>query len=196
MIRYVLGLAAIVVFFVSCAPRFPEITDPSKRLNIVSGVSVLPPQEPEWHILGMTQSQLALAKGGQLFGESYATVVWSYDLPHLDTEQDFLKVVSEGWAADPRAGRFTNMKHEENLVRGRGAVCVHFHVVSDDNAAQIGTERKFMVMESIGYHCQHPKNRHIGVRLEYSHRHFPGNDDPAMEAKANAFLDQVQFTDF
>jgi hypothetical protein len=196
MIRYVLGLAAIVVFIVSCSPRFPEITDPSKRLNIVSGVSVLPPQEPEWHILLMTQSQLSFAKRSQTDGESYATVVWSYDLPHLDTEQDYLKMVSEGWTAEPQTGRHANMKHEENLVRGRGAVCVHFHVVYEDNAAQIGTERKFMVMESIGYHCQHPKNKHIGVRLEYSHRHFPGNDDTAMEAKANAFLDQVLFTDF
>lgn len=196
MIRYVLGLAAVVVFFVSCAPRFPEIPDPSKRLNIVSGVSVLPPQEPEWKIVFMTQSKLALAKRSQPDGESYVTMVWSYDLPHLDTEQDFLKMLSEGRAAEPQTGRYTSIKHEENLVRGRGAVCVHFHDVSEDNAAQIGTERKFMVLESIGYHCQHPKNKHVGVRLEYSHRHLPGNDDPAVATKANAVLDQVQFTDF
>ena len=196
MMRYVLGLATIVVCCVSCAPRFPEITDSSKRLNIVSGVSVLPPQEPEWHIVRMTQSQLFLAKRSKTDGESYATVVWSYDLPHLDTEQDFLKVLSEGRAAEPQTGRNTNIKREENLVRGRGALCVHFHEVSEDNAAHVGTETKVMVLEGSGYHCQHPKNKRIGVRMSYSHRHFAGNDDPAMETKANAFLDQVQFTDF
>lgn len=144
----------------------------------------------------MTQSQLFLARGGQTFGESYATVVWSYDLPNLDTEQDFLKWILEHRAAEPQTGRQTSIKHEENFVRGRGAVCVHFHEVLEDRAVRIGTETKVMVLDGITYHCQHPKNKRIGVRLEYSHRHFPGNDDPAMEAKANAVLDQVQFTDF
>ena len=195
MMRYVLGLATIVVCFVSCAPRFPEITDPSKRLNIVSGVSVLPPQEPEWHILGMTQSQLALAKGNQTDGESYVTIVNSFDQPNLDTEQDFLRWILEHRASQYQTNRHTNFKDEGNLVRGRGAVCVHLHVVSEVNA-RIGTETKVMVLEEIAYLCQHPKNKRIGVRMSYSHRHFAGNDDPAMETKANAFLDQVQFTDF
>jgi hypothetical protein len=65
MMRYVFGVAFIVVCFVSCAPRFSEITDPSQRLNNVSGASVLPPQEPGWNIVGrMTQYQLTLAKRG------------------------------------------------------------------------------------------------------------------------------------
>jgi hypothetical protein len=196
MMRYVLGLATIVVCCVSCAPRFPEITDPSKRLNTVSGVSVLPPQEPEWHIVRMTQSQLALIKRSQTDGESYVTFVDSYDQPNLDTEQDFLRWLLEQRASQPQTGRNTSIKHEMNLVRGRGAVCVHVHDVVGDNAAHVGTEKKFMIRESIAYLCQHPKNKRIGFRLEYSHRHFPGNDDPAMETKANAFLDQVQFTDF
>lgn len=197
MMRYVFGLAFIVVCFVSCAPTFSKITDPSMRLNNVSGVSVLPPQEPEWNIGPMTQSQLYLARRGQPDGESYAATVTSYHLPNLDTEQDFLKWILERRAAEPQTDRYTNVKDEVNLVQGRGAVCVHFHDVRGDNAAQIGgTETKVMVLEAIWYLCQHPKNKRIGVRMEYSHRHFAGNDDPAMETKANAFLDQVQFTDF
>ena len=197
MMRYVFGLAAIVVCFVSCAPMYSKITDPSTRLNNVSGVSVLPPQEPEWNIGPMTQSQLYLARRGQPDGESYAATVTSYHLPNLDTEQDFLKWILERRAAEPQTDRYTNVKDEVNLVQGRGAVCVHFHDVRGDNAAQIGgTETKVMVLEAIWHLCQHPKNKRIGVRMEYSHRHFAGNDDPAMETKAHAFLDQVQFTEF
>jgi hypothetical protein len=197
MMRYVLGLAAIVVCFVSCAPMYSKITDHSTRLNNVSGVSVLPPQEPDWNIGPMTQSQLWLAKRGQPDGESYAATVTSYHLPNLDTEQDFLKWILERRASEAQTDRYTNVKDEVNLVQGRGAVCVHIHDVRGDNAAQIGgTETKVMVLEAIWYLCQHPKNKRIGVRMEYSHRHFAGNDDPAMETKANAFLDQVQFTKF
>ncbi|MCG3774192.1 MAG: hypothetical protein JW395_1009 [Nitrospira sp.] len=197
MMRYVFGLAFIVVCFVSCAPTFSEITDPSKRLNNVSGVSVLPPQAPGWNIGPMTQSQLWLAKRGQPDGESYAATVISFNMPSLDTEQEFLKWFLELRASEPQDDRYTNVKDETNLVHGRGAVCVRIHEVRGDNAAQIGgTETKVMVLEGIIYLCQHPKNKRIGVRMDYSHRHFAGNDDPAMETKANAFLDQVQFTDF
>jgi|GEM_PF-1343213 len=198
MMRYVFGLAFIVVCFVSCAPRFSEITDPSKRLNNVSGVSVLPPQEPGWNIVGrMTQSQLTLGKQGQPYGESYAATVTAFNLPNLDTEQEFLKWILERRAAAPQTDRYPNFKDETNLVRGRGAVCVRIHEVTDDKTAYIGgTETKVMVAEGIIYLCQHPKNKRIVVRMDYSHRHFAGNDDPAMATKANAFLDQVQFTDF
>lgn len=196
MIRSVLGLAIIVVCLVSCAPRFTEITDPSKRLNNVSGVSVLPPQEPEWQVVSMTQSQLILAKRGQPDGESYATMVTSHALPNLDTEQDFLKWVLAGRASEPPNDRYTNIKEEVNLSHGRGAVCIHTHEIRGDNAAQIGMGTKVMVLDAIRYLCQHPKNKRIGIRMEYSHRHFAGNDDLAIETKANAVLDQVQFTDF
>ena len=197
MMRYVFGLAFIVVCFVSCAPTFSKITDPSTRLNNISGVSVLPPQEPEWNIGPMTQFELTLAKRGQPDGESYAATVMVFSFSNLYTEQDFLKAILMKRASEPQDDRYTNVTDEVNLVHDRGAVCVRIHEVREDKAAHIGgTETKVMVLEAITYFCQHPKNERIGVRMEYSHRHFPGNDDPAMEAKANAFLDQVQFTDF
>lgn len=197
MMRYVFGLAFIVVCFVSCAPTYSKITDPSTRLNNVSGVSVLPPQEPEWNIGPMTQSVLTLAKRGQPDGESYAATVSTSNIPNLDTEQDFLKAILKYRASESQDDRYTNVTNEVNLVHGREAVCIHIHEVRVDKAAHIGgTETKVMVLEGIIYLCQHPKNKRIGVRMEYSHRHFAGNNDPAMETKANAFLDQVQFTDF
>jgi hypothetical protein len=197
MMRYVLGLAAIVVCFASCAPTFSKITDPSKRLNNVSGVSVLPPQEPDWNIGPMTQSQLWLAKRGSPDGESYAATVMSFDLPELYTEQEFLKRFLELRASEPQTGRYTNISDEVNLVGGREAVCIHIHEVREDKAAQIGgTQTKAMVLEAIWHICQHPKNKRVGVRMEFSHRHFAGNDDPTMETKDNAFLDQVRFTEF
>jgi len=54
-----------------------------------------------------------------------------------------------------------------------------------------------MILEEFGYLCQHPKNKRIGVRMEYSHHHLQGRyNEPGLETKAKAFLDHVQFTDF
>jgi hypothetical protein len=144
----------------------------------------------------MTQSQLILGKRVQPYGESYIASVTSFNLPNLDTEQEFLDWILVRRAAAPQTDRYPNFKEEVNLAHGRGAVCVRIHEATDDKAAQIGTETKVMVAEGIIYLCQHPKNKRIGVRMDYSHRHIAGNDDPAMDTKANAFLDQVQFTDF
>lgn len=176
--------------------QHPDIADPSKRINAVTGVSLLPPQEPGWKILTMSSYQLALAKFGQNRGETYAASVSVYNLPKVDTEDAFLKAVSEGRASAPRTGRFVIISNDEKIARGRETNCVYYYTVSEDTAAHIGTERKSMILETIGYHCQHPKNRLIGVNFEYSHRYFAGNQDPAIESRANAFLDQVRFTDF
>jgi hypothetical protein len=123
--------------------------------------------------------------------------VTSFALLDLETEQEFLKwILARRANATPQTNRYPNFKEEVNLVHGRGALCVRIDEATDDKAAQIGTEANVMVVEGISYLCQHPKNKGIGVRMDYSHRHFAGNADPAMETKANAFLDQVQFTDF
>jgi hypothetical protein len=144
----------------------------------------------------MSSFQLALVKQGQQPGETYATIASIYNLPEVTTEEDFLKTISEGRARKPRTGRFEFMKNDETLAKGRESLCVRYNTVSQDNAARFNGEKKVMILEMIGYHCQHPKNKRIGVNFEYSHRHYSGNNDTALEAKADAFLEQVRFTDF
>jgi len=195
MMRYVLGLALIVVGFVSCTPMSRVITDPSERLTKVSGVSVLPPQEPDWHLVALTQTFLGLAKRSQTDGEVYGARVGLYELPDLTTEQDLLKFFSDAHVAnapEPQT-RTRSLTREENPVRSRGAMCIHYHEVTEDHEV-LGA---FMILEEFGYLCQHPKNKRIGVRMEYSHHHLQGRyNEPGLETKAKAFLDHVQFTDF
>jgi hypothetical protein len=164
----------------SCAHNLSQIIDTSKRIDI-SGVSVLPPQETNWHILTLSSFQLTLGKQGQQPGESYVTVASTYKLPDLTTEDDFLKKVSEGRASRPQTGRFESIKNDETLAQGRETLCMRYNTVSQDNAARVNGEKKVMILEMVGYHCQHPKNKHIGVNFEYSHRHYSGNNDPAIE---------------
>jgi hypothetical protein len=190
-------LLALVICISACShQQLPGVPDPSKRIDIVSGVSILPPQEPDWKILSMSSFQLALGKRANSQGETYAVVVSTFNLPKVETEEEFLKNISDTRAAAPKIGRFVVLKQEETLFPGKEGYCLRYHTVSGDNAARIGSEKRQMIFETRGYICQHPQNKLIGINVEYSHRYFGGNEDPAFEAKANAFWDQVQFTDF
>jgi hypothetical protein len=175
---------------------YPGVADPSVRINNVSGVSVLPPQEQGWLIPHMSLYELGLIKQGSKPDATYVVAVRIFQLPEIESEQQYFQYVSKGRSAEPATGRFKIIQNKEDIFRGREGYCVKYHSVSEDNAAKTQSGVKTMVMESIGYNCQHNKNKQIGVDFGYSYRHYRGDDDPNLEKKANAFLDQVQFTDF
>src|SRR2546425_12462894 len=98
--KSVLALAALLVLS-SCAQQgFHRISDPSTRVD-VSGVSVLPPQEPGWQILQRSTFQLALGKRGPQPDATYVASVILYKLPDVDSEAQFLKLISERRLSEP-----------------------------------------------------------------------------------------------
>jgi hypothetical protein len=186
-----------VLLLVSCAHQmYPGVADPSVRINNVSGVSVLPPQDQGWLIPHMSLYELGFVKRGDKPDATYAAQVKLFQLPKIDSEEQYLKYVSEGRAAGPETRRFKIIQNKEEIYHGREGYCVKHHSVSEDKAAKTQSGPKGMVLETIGYNCQHPKNKAIGVYFEYSYRHHAGDEDSNLEKKANAFLDQVRFTDF
>jgi hypothetical protein len=189
------GLWALLL--ISCVyQRFPGVADPSVRIRNVSGVSVLPPQEQGWMIAQMSLYQLALLKQGSPPDATYAANIEIFQLPKLESEEAFFQHVSKGRSAEPATGRFVIIKNDEEIFRGREAYCIKYHSLSKDKGAKTPSGTKIMLMESIGYCCRHPKNKTVGVDFVYSHRHHAGDDDADFPRKADAFLDQVRFTDF
>lgn len=53
-----------------------------------------------------------------------------------------------------------------------------------------------MLLESIGYNCQHPIKNTIGVNIEYSSRRFADNKDQLLEKNSGEFFSNIQFTKF
>ena len=53
-----------------------------------------------------------------------------------------------------------------------------------------------MLLESIGYNCQHPKKNTVGVNIEYSSRYFEGSENPSLQYDSDAFFNNVRFTEF
>jgi hypothetical protein len=138
-----------------------------------------------------------MARKGPDDDDSYAVAVTLYGLPDFFSEEQFVAHVLRERLREPDIGRFKSLHNEEVVDRSRSAWCIRYRTTSEDRAAQVGPGRTAtMIMDSRGYSCRHPRKNSIGVDFGYSHRHRPGQLDPAFEEKATRFLETIEFVDF
>jgi tRNA(Glu) U13 pseudouridine synthase TruD len=52
-----------------------------------------------------------------------------------------------------------------------------------------------MLLESIGYNCQHPKKNTVGVNIEYSRRYFTSSENSSLEndSDSDTFFNNIKF---
>ena len=195
-------LLALGYLFVGCASdmisdqtqRLEEVADPSVRIDI-RGASVLPPQEKAWKIVQKNDNQLSLIKGIPQSDSTYSAIVMINELPDIESEEQFSEI-SKKFLAVYDTERFTIKKEEGEISYSRETYCWRYHLIAEDRGAKTRTGEKVMLLEVIGYICQHPKDRKKGINFGYSHRYYPGDEDTEIKNKANEFLDNVTFTDF
>jgi hypothetical protein len=184
-----------VLLLMACVhERYAEL-DPSRRIDAVAGVSVLPPQEQGWMMPQMSQYRLGLFKQDSQPDATSSAQVRIFQLPKIESEEQFLQYVTRHRSTEP-AGKFKVLENVAEVSRGSDGYCVRYHSVSEDKVANTPSGSKEIIIETIGYFCQHPKRENVGVLFEYSYRHHPGDEDAKFVQKANSFLDQVRFTDF
>ncbi len=190
IIIFVLGF--ILTSCVTIAP----VVNPNNEISIY-GVTSLPPQNGNWTLLAAAGYQISLAKEGSQKNESLVANVVIYQIPEFTNNDEFLSHISQGRAAEPDIGRFENIKNEEILTLFKDVTCVKYHSISKDKAARLQTgDTAEMLLESMGYHCIHPKNNTVGVNIEYSLRHFSDTNYPMYPKDANEFFNNIKFTKF
>lgn len=190
------ALPIILCLLVTSCITVAPIVSPHSRIDIY-GVSSLPPQNGQWSVIIASGYQMSLAKSGEIDNESLVVEVSIFQLPEFETDEDFLTYVQQGRASEPDTGRFRAIQNEESLSVLHDATCVKYHSVSEDNAAQIkGGNVASMLLENLGYNCQHPLNKLVGVHIEYSLRHYPDTVYSSFESDANGFFGNIEFTRF
>lgn len=182
------------LFLVSCVTVAPVVNSNSP-INIY-GVTTLPPQNGDWLVMAASGYQSSLASAGYNKNESFVVNVSIFQLPVLETDQKLLEHIVNSRVSGPKIGRFENQENTENLLSLNGAVCVKYHSISKDTNAKIQGGKASMLLESIGYNCQHPKNNTVGVNIEYSSRYFEGSKNPSLENDSDAFFNNIKFTEF
>lgn len=174
----------------------PVPVDSSVRINEVKGLSILPPPGQGWTIEHIGETQVVFGKKGISPGASYIVQATLFKLPKMESEQEFVKYISQMKTAQQPVERFEMVKTKYDFNAFQSAYCVKHHEVGEDKKAYKTTGNPYMILEVIGNTCQHPKNKAIGVDFGYSYRYPWGGRDPQLEEEAEAFLNAVEFREF
>lgn len=174
--------------------NFLEIPVPPARVE-QQGYSFVPLNEKGWQFVARNAYQVALAKYGTKPDETFAIQATLLKLPAYSTPDEFLGVVKDGQERDMDPKRFRILKYEVIALAGRATDCTKSHAVAEDNGALRRTSRRdIMVLEMLSLTCAHPRSKGVGVNVAYSHRHYPGDEDPNFAQKATQVIEGVQFT--
>ena len=192
MLKIIILVSSLLL--ASCATVAPVINSNSP-INIY-GVTILPPKNGNWIVMAASGYQSSLASNGSNKNESFVVNVSIFQLPDLGTDKKFLEHIVNLRAASPNTGRFENRENTENLSPLNGAICMKYHSKSKDTNAKIQGGKASMLLESIGYNCQHPKRNTVGVNIEYSSRYFADTEYLSLENDSNAIFSNIKFTEF
>ena len=173
-------------------PPLPEVKIPPERIS-QNGYSLMPLNENGWMVVGRNAYEFALAKPGENPDETFAIQAILSKVGTFNTTEDFVRLIKEGQVNDTNPPRFKLLKHDVTPFPKTGIDCVKSHMITEDNAAvkrSGGTAE--MILEAVTLSCAHPNEKSVAIHVIYSHRHYPGKDDPAFMEKGTAVLNSVE----
>lgn len=193
-LQKIVVLCAIFVL-ASCAttrPSPPEVKLPPERI-LQKGYSLMPLNEKGWVIEGRNAYTFAFGKLGANQDETFAIQAMFSRLPAYETNANFLQLIKDGQSKDTGSPRFEILKHDVTPFPMKGTDCAESHMVTIDHAAKRRSGNTGdMILESLTLSCAHPSDKTVAIHVTYSHRHDPGQDDPAFMEKGAAVLNSVE----
>lgn len=194
----IMAMLCATVLVASCAstrPQLAEIQVPPERI-IQKGYSLMPLNEKGWMVVERNGDQLALAKNGNNPDETIVIQAIPFKLPAYKSLDEFVGLIKEGQIKDTDPQRFKIVSHEVSVYPMKGVDCAKAHLVTEDRAATKRSGKTGdMVLEATSLNCALPGEQNAGISIAYSQRNYPGQGDPAFEAKATNILNSVEFAD-
>lgn len=137
-----------------------------------------PPKNEKWIIAYRNNYQTALAKKGNNLDETYGLNIILFELPNLETREEFIEYIKAGRGKDTDPKRFNITMDEIDFHEEFVDFCVIYHSVAEDKKAKkMSRNKEPMILEMAGYVCRHPKNKNLGVNFDFSHRYYKGHED-------------------
>lgn len=195
MFKNIMFVILAVVLITSCNTRqFEDVTDTSASI-VIPGVSVLPPKGNNWKVVSKSEADISFVRRGSQPDATYAATVMQLKLPETESKEQFANEMREKLQSETENERFKFIKNEGQLSVEQETICWRYHMISEDRTARTDSGKKSMLLEMVGYICQHPKAKKKGINIQYSHRYFSGDQDLEIKAKADEFFNHVTFTD-
>ena len=152
-----------------------------------------PPINEQWIVIYRNNYQTTLAKKGNKLDETYGINIMLFELPSLESKENFFEYVKADREKDKDSKRFNTIKDDMNYYQEFDDFCVGYHSAAEDKEAKKrSTNKKIMILEMVGYVCRHPKNKNIGVTFDFSHRYYKGNEDESLALRAKELFKNLE----
>jgi len=191
-------LLLVLYSLCSCSAKtgYRKVTSSTERFTI-AGVSILPPEGEGWSFNKEHQGSFHFGKLGTGKGQSIVGGVVLSKLPEINTDKEFLSLVSEQRRKDEGNPRYETILNTEKLSNERTDFCVRFHTVYKDfKAKNLPAEANYLIEEDIGMVCRHPYKKNIAVNLVFSQRTLENYKIENFEKLANDFIKKIEFIPF
>ncbi len=170
------------------------LTDKNRVLDHSVYFTLNAPREDGWLVTYRNGNQTALAKEGDSIDETYAMGVVLFELPNLNTKQEFFNHMEESLKKGENSKRFNLITKDLKYFDGKADFCVRQHRVAEDKEAVKRSGNKgAMILEMADFFCRLPRNKNIGIAFDYSHRYYAGHQDKNLAKSARASFSLLKF---
>lgn len=190
--KQALNILVFIIFTMivslASASDYTQITNTNLRID-VAGVSLLPPQEKGWAYIRTHPARTEFGKLGAKEGQSFSGMVILSKLPNLNSDKEFLELISAQRSRDSGDARYEDILNEEIIANVKNTRAVRFHTkYKDYGASNLPISSAYLVIEDIGIILQHPDNKNIAVSIALSQRSKPEDANAAFVELALEFI--------
>ncbi len=173
-------------------PYIKEISALTKVPGL--GATFVIPDEEGWMFFDPDGKGSMIVKHGKSEIESYIISLDRYKQPAPESVEEFDSLYNTLKNREINNPRYKLIKVNEKPISSRGNYFIGFYYLVEDYRASNkpkGTE--YMLLETMGFFTVNPEIPDNLVRVSYSHRYLPNNQDGKFEEKARWVLENVSF---
>lgn len=184
------------IFMAIASHSYGDEGDPVSPLTEFQfpGISLTIPDEDGWLEFNPKNKDITgfVKDGPNIKSESYVISVEIYNSTGLRSEEELLELVKN---QSTGGSRLKFLVSDAELDRSRGVYFVKSYMLAEDHGAhQMPKDESFALLEAMSFNALHPYDPDALVSVSYSHRYYPGYEDPGFRNKAKWLLDHAVFT--
>lgn len=192
---YLALLFILTACVVAPKPDYAKLSG-GERLEL-PGVSYTVPNGTPWSAIMRTTYETLIGRYGSNKNETFVVAVSFYNLPKPSPSKDeFLELIKESHANEPKTGRYEVLRSEVKLYDVRAETCVIHKSASKDFGAKAKRGGEYSFYETYGMNCVHPLKPNVGMVIELSRKAPPEMKFPEFNDMGSALLESVKFEKF
>lgn len=196
MSRFI-SLFAITLLLASCTVReestYYKSIPPLSQVPGV-GVSFVIPNEDGWAFFDPNGKGATIVKSGKTKIESYVISLLYMKESSPISEGKFQDLYDKLEKDETESSRYkAHVIENEFSYLHNNSIVNFYYFIEDHGAIKLPNNSNHMLLEAMGIITVDPNRPDTLLKIAYTHRYAPGNEDPNFKEKAKWVLDHVEF---